>query len=121
MQQLEKKCPYCAKLVETEANFCRFCGSGLNIIGVVNNSVVSPKVVACPYCNVQLTTKQVYKTVTFLGLLGAGLFLIGLLVACTVNSVIGIVIILVSLLASVGNRKKTVLVCPNCGKEGRTL
>lgn len=80
-----------------------------------------PKVLACEKCNVVLVPIQKKKAVSIAGLIGAMLFVVGL-ISLLFNYVVAAVLMILGLLISaVGRSNKTVMVCPQCGEKGRVL
>lgn len=76
---------------------------------------------SCPECNVALVATQKKKSLSVAGLIGALLFVIGL-ITMFVNVVVGILLMILALIISVvGRGSKTIMVCPQCGKKGAAL
>jgi len=86
-----------------------------------NNEKAAPSVVACEKCNVQLVTKEKKSSVSIAGIFSVLMFLVGALVMLA-NVMVGIIVMVVAIIiGSVGRGTKTVMVCPQCGAEGRTI
>jgi len=76
-----------------------------------------PHVATCENCNIQLMVKEEAAVVSFGGILGAFLFIIGL-PTLLFNPIIGVLLIVVGvILGSVGRARRTVLFCPQCGNK----
>ena len=119
----EKQCPYCAETIKSEALKCRFCGSDL----LEKNSGQSepqpktePSVALCSKCNVALLSVQKSKMVSLSGFVSLFVFVAGLL-TLFFAPLVGVVIIILSIIIGMAGSKKTVMVCPNCGRQGTRI
>jgi predicted RNA-binding Zn-ribbon protein involved in translation (DUF1610 family) len=78
-----------------------------------------PKVTVCESCNVALVRAQVRDMASAKGILGIALVVIGIVLAPFWFGW-GFLTIIVGILISFFGGKKAVMVCPNCGRHGRT-
>lgn len=75
----------------------------------------------CPHCRAKLVTLTRSGGVGFVGIL-AWLVIAGGCVAILINWIVGGILLIIGiLLAMVGKKKTTVLTCPACGKDAKTL
>ena len=78
--------------------------------------------VLCNKCNVELLPVTKRKSITFSGVVSVLIFLIGLLFILTDDLIAGALVILFGLVIGFsGKRQTTIMKCPSCGNEGRTL
>ena len=114
----EKQCPFCAETIKAAAIKCRFCGSSLTEEAEDSDDEV--KVVACDQCNVAMIATERNKKISLGGFVGAIVTVVGL-VTLLFNVLIGLLVIALGIGVGFIDGKKTVMICPNCGKEGITL
>jgi len=82
----------------------------------------APKVAACPDCGTALIPRVDSKQLTAGGLLGAAIFVIGLLILIGADPLAGaLAMALGVILGAVARSKRTTLLCPECGKIQKTL
>jgi hypothetical protein len=111
------KCKECGGDVSTLAAACPKCGAPV-AGSTVAEATVQPKTLVCPHCQIQLIAREKVERVSFGGLTGALVFVVGLIVMLFGGAVVGIgLMVLGVVIGVVGRSKRLVMVCPQCGTE----
>lgn len=104
-------CPKCGSEVEPGTPVCPDCSTILSANGGT----------ACG-CNVARIPIKRKKKSTTTEIFAVMLFFIGVGVLAFIHILIGVILIVAAFIISAVNKEEyTVMVCPNCGKEGITL
>lgn len=107
-------CPKCGKEIEQTRSVCPSCG----VVVAASNNDKNP--LDCWRCHIARVPIQKKKTSASATTLGTIILLIGLF-SLTFNSIIGLLIIIVAFIVGMNKKEYTVMVCPQCGDEGRHL
>lgn len=88
----------------------------------MSDEKIPPHYMACSACNVVLVPVERKPVVSLSGIFSGVLLFAGVGFALLSSLQMGVLIVILALIVgAVGGGKKTVMVCPQCGKEGAAL